>query len=186
MPDGSTLEPWPEEARQRLARFRVFDVQIARRRSPRTGRSHEFFVVDTLDWVNVLAFTRAGDLIAVRQYRHGSRSFTLEIPGGAIDPGEDPADAAAREVREETGYASDRPPVHLGAVSPNPALFGNRCHTYLIEGCELVGDLQQDHGEDIEVVTLPLPAFEDLVRTGAVDHALVLDALYLLRLHRGA
>ena len=73
----------------------------------------------------------------VRQYRHGAGQLTLETPGGLIDPGETPAEAAARELLEETGYAADEI-VSLGAVNPNPALFSNRLHGFLARGAQRV------------------------------------------------
>lgn len=174
--------PWPETRRHRLAQWYVFDVQIAHRVSPRTGQELGFFLIDTRDWVNVIAETTRGELVLVHQFRHGPAAPTLEIPGGAIEPGEEPAVAAARELREETGYASSATPIHLGTVNPNPALFSNRCHSYLIRGCERQGEPEPDPGEDFEVLTLPLAEVERMVRVGAIDHALVLNALYFLRL----
>jgi 8-oxo-dGTP pyrophosphatase MutT (NUDIX family) len=177
------LQPWPELGRERLTRFKIFEVLRVRRRSPRTDEPHDFFVVDTWDWVNIVAFTEAGELVLVEQYRHGPGAFTLEIPGGAVHPGEDPALAAVRELREESGYASAQTPILLGAVNPNPALFTNRCSTWLLRDCRRVGDVEPDPGEDLRVVTLPLDEVESRVRRGEIDHALVLDALYLFRLH---
>ena len=121
-----TPRPWREVRRQRLAQWYVFDVQIAHRISPRTGKELGFFLIDTRDWVNVIAETTAGELVLVWQFRHGPAAPTLEAPGGAIEPGEEPAVAAVRELREETGFASTQAPVFLGSVNPNPALFSNR------------------------------------------------------------
>ncbi|MGE0142417.1 MAG: NUDIX hydrolase [Planctomycetota bacterium] len=180
-----TPKPWPETRRARLAQYYVFDVQIAHRVSPRTGREMGFFIIDTLDWVNVIAETTAGEIVLVHQFRHGPATATIEIPGGAIELGENPAVAAARELREETGYASSSSPIYLGSVNPNPALFTNRCHSYLIRGCERVGDPDPDAGEDFEVLTLPLTELESRVLRGEIDHALVLNALYFLRLGGG-
>ena len=175
------LRPWERVADETLVRYKVFDVIKSRRRSPRTQTEIGFFLVRTPDWVNVVALTDAEELILVRQYRHGTDQAALEIPGGLIDPREtDPAAAAARELREETGYAAAHI-APLGVMTPNPAIFTNRCHTFLATGCRLAGELQQDPGEDIEVVLVPGHQVESLVRRGEIDHALVLAALLFWR-----
>ena len=179
-----TLRPWQETGRERLARLKVFDVYEATRISPRTGEEHHFFLVDTWDWVNIVAFNEDRELILVRQYRHGPCEFTVEIPGGVIEPSEDPERTAARELREETGYEA-RELTRIGTVNPNPALFSNRCHTYLALGCRKVGEIEQDRGEDLEVLTMSLGDVEDAVRRGEIDHSLVLSGLYFLRLREG-
>ncbi len=114
-------------------------------RSPRTGHARRIAVIDTFEWVNVVGVTPENDVLLVRQFRHGTGRISLEIPGGIVDPGEDPAHAAARELREETGYEGGAP-VHLGVVDPNPAILSNRCSTFLIEGCRRAGELQMDPG----------------------------------------
>lgn len=171
---------WDELGEETLLRYKVFQVVKARRRSPRTGADIGFFLVRTPDWVNVVAFTPADELILVRQYRHGTRELSLEIPGGLIDRGESDLAAAQRELREETGFATDSWQ-RLGAMTPNPAIFGNRCHVFLASGCRRVGDVQNDPGEDLEVVLVPAGQVDAMVRRGEIDHALVLAALHFHR-----
>lgn len=184
MPDS--IQPWPEETRSTLTSFKVFHAVSARRQSPRTGKFHDFFVLETWDWCNVVAFTVDRELILVRQYRHGSEAVSIEIPGGLIQPREDPGVAALRELREETGFSTELPLVRLGEVNPNSAIFTNRCSTWLAKDCVRVGDLQQDAGEDIEVVTMPLEQVRARVRDGSIDHALVLAGLYYFELSEGS
>lgn len=180
-----SLLPWPLVREERLLRYKVFDVHKTHRRSPRTGLEIGFFHVRTLDWVNIVALTDADELVLVRQYRPGPDRITLEIPGGAVDPGEELATAAARELREETGFAA-RELVCLGEVSPNPALFDNRISTYLARGCTRVGDVAPDPGEDLEVVVVPFAEAEAMAGRGEIDHALALSGLYLYRLWQQA
>jgi ADP-ribose pyrophosphatase len=177
------LKPWIHEQRELVADMGVFQLHRLRAQSPRTGHYRSFSVLNAGDWVNVLALTAAADVVLVRQFRHGTGDFTLEIPGGMVDPGETPAQAALRELREESGYAGDEP-VPLGVVTPNPALFNNRCHTYLVENCRRRYALEQDHGEDIEVITRPLRDIPGIIRAGGIHHALVVCAFWWLAQQR--
>ena len=172
-----TLQPWPEHGNERLAKFKVFDLRVAERTNPRTGIRTGMFHIDTPHWVNVVAWTVDEELLLVRQYRHGTCDFSLEIPGGLIDPTDrDPAAAARRELEEETGYrAGDL--VEVGQMTPNPALFTNRCWTFLATGCTADGAMAQDPGEDIEVVRMPAAEVRDAVCRGEIHHALVLAGL---------
>jgi 8-oxo-dGTP pyrophosphatase MutT (NUDIX family) len=165
-------------------RGRVFDVLRDTCVSPRTGDEHEFHLLECCDWVNVVPITPDDQVVLIRQFRHGVRDFSLEIPGGLIDP-EDPSPlhAGRRELREETGYDSDDL-VSLGWSHPNPALQGNRCHTFLARGVRKVGEPRLDGTEETEVVLVPRADLPELVQDGRIKHALVVVAFYLLGLPR--
>ena len=173
------LKPWSHEDRELAADMRVFRVHRLRARSPRTGRYRTISTIEAENWVNVVALTRKHHVVLVRQFRHGTREFTVEIPGGTINKGETPADAAVRELLEESGYAGDDP-IAIGVVTPNPAILNNRCHTYLIRNCRRITDPEPDEGEDIEVLTRPLREIPQMVRCGGIDHALVICAFWWL------
>jgi len=180
--DGAPLRPWPLLSTEALADFVVFRVRRELSENPRTGEPHRFVVFEGSDWVNVVALTGGGELVLVRQWRHGTGEETLEIPGGTVDAGDpSPLAAAVRELREETGYASDDW-TELGWVHPNPAIQSNRCTTFLARGCVRVGDPEPDGGEDLLVELRPAAEAAELVTTGRIRHALVLVAFHFWRL----
>jgi 8-oxo-dGTP pyrophosphatase MutT (NUDIX family) len=171
------IQPWTFLDSKVLQSCRVFQLKNERYRSPRTGQEHEFYILDSSDWVNVVPLTADGKVILVKQYRFGTKELSLEIPGGMLDHGDTPARAASRELLEETGYAGDEP-ILLGKVNSNPAIHTNRCYTYLIRNVIFRNPPRQDTTEDIEVQKVPLSQIPQLIREGKITHALVIAAFY--------
>jgi 8-oxo-dGTP pyrophosphatase MutT (NUDIX family) len=159
-------------------RTRVFDLHEVSFRHPDRDHVREFSVVEAPDWINIIPLTADRQVVMVRQYRVGIEDFTLEIPGGMCDPGEDPRTAACREMREESGYDSDDV-VPLGWVHPNPAVQTNRCHTFLARNARQVANPDPDPDEILEVTTVPLDDVPGLIADGTISHALVIAAFHL-------
>jgi 8-oxo-dGTP pyrophosphatase MutT (NUDIX family) len=136
----------------------------------------DIFVFACPDWCNVIAETPEGELVFIWQYRYGTDELSLEIPGGVIDPGEEPLEAARRELKEETGYEADSFEL-VSVVEPNPALQGNRCFTYLARGARLTGATSFDDLEDLETLVVPRAELAALIDDRVVTHALVVVAL---------
>jgi 8-oxo-dGTP pyrophosphatase MutT (NUDIX family) len=119
------------------------------------------------------------EVVFVRQFRHGSEGISLEIPGGMVDPGEDPQVAAVRECLEESGYQAGSVE-SLGVLNPNPALFPNKLHTYVARQCEGIGAIANTSTEHTEVELVPMKDLPELLQSGAIDHALVAATLWRL------
>ncbi len=161
--------------------YKVFGVRQVVRRSSRTGRPGRFQILHMPRWTNVVALTEDDEVVLVEQYRHGLDTVTLEIPGGIVDDGEDPAAAAARELLEETGYSGSEPQL-IGTVHPNPAIQDNACTTWLIADARLTAEPSPDEGEHIEVLTWPRRDLPALLRDGRITHSLVVGAFHWLYL----
>jgi ADP-ribose pyrophosphatase len=172
------IKPWEKIRSKFIGDFRIFKLRSDFKISPRTGREHDFFVLDSVNWVNVIAITPDQKLVMVEQYRHGSNTVELEIPGGMMDVDEsDPVATAVRELREETGYAGERAR-ELGKIWSNPAILTNTTYTVLIENCELKHGLEFDSGEDLITKLVPVAEIPKLVADGKIGHSLVVVALY--------
>jgi 8-oxo-dGTP pyrophosphatase MutT (NUDIX family) len=172
------IRPWRQISSRLLGNYRVFSVREERKVSPRTGAEHDFFIIDSTNWVNVIALTPEKQIILVEQYRHGSNTVELEIPGGVMDPDDPSPEATARrELVEETGYVGEQPTL-VGHVFPNPAIMSNHCHTVLVQNCRFVRPVQFDDGEDLATTLAPLEQVPELVASGRIQHSLVVAALY--------
>jgi 8-oxo-dGTP pyrophosphatase MutT (NUDIX family) len=176
------IKPWKCIQSKPAQSFRVFSIRTDTTISPLTGMEHDFYIIESMDWINVIPLTDDHHVVMVRQYRHGSKEVSLEIPGGLLNSGDTPEKAAARELLEETGYEAEEY-VKMGGITPNPAIFNNRCYIFLARNLKKVGNPMPDQTEDIEVVLIPLSEIPDLIQKGKIDHAIVIAAFFLFFLH---
>jgi len=179
MPAKPKPATWKTVESHKVYTTRIFDLHHHRRHHHQRGH-HDFYVLEAPDWVNIIPLTEREDVVMVRQFRHGTEDFTLEIPGGMVDPEDaDPAAAARREMQEESGYDSEDI-IALGKVHPNPAIQGNYCHTFLARGVRQGVKIELDTTEETEVVLVPLASIKDLIAGGEITHALVIAAFSFL------
>src|SRR6186713_2310678 len=178
------IKPWPKLGSRSVGDYRIFSVRSDEKVSPRTGQRHDFFVIESVDWVNVLAVTPDDHLVMVEQYRHGSNTVELEIPGGVMDSVDrSPLETGVRELREETGYEGEGARL-LADVFSNPAIMSNTTHTVLVDHCQLKYECQLDSGEDLLTRLVPVSQVPVLVAAGKIKHPLVVVALYHFDLFR--
>jgi len=157
----------------------IFRLRTVHRRSP-GGKKAPFVSVDAPDWVTIIPELTTGEdteFLMVRQYRHGSERVEMEFPAGVVDPGEQPSQAAVRELLEETGYRASEIR-EIGSVSPNPAFMTNRTHTYIARGLEKISELKLDEHEILDVHRVK---YKDLIGTIGLrpyDNAITLQAWF--------
>ena len=175
---------WRRERSERVADCRIFKVRRDFSVDPREGRVHDFYVIEAPDWINVVPLTGEGEVVLIEQYRHGSEEVSLEIPGGMVDPGEQPHETAARELLEETGYEA-REVALLGKTRPNPAIQDNWIHTFVARGCVRRGEPSNAGTEWTRVRLVPLAQVPTLIAEGQIAHSLVVVGFHWLGLAGG-
>jgi 8-oxo-dGTP pyrophosphatase MutT (NUDIX family) len=156
--------------------LKIFQVRYDRVINPRNAAELEVVVLDTPDWVDIVAVTADKKLLVIDQYRFGTQSTTTEIPAGAVHPGETPQEAAVRELREETGYETDQWQ-YLGWVQPNPAFHNNICHQFLARNVVRSTAPSLDVGESISVRALTADEIRAEVAEGRIRNSLALLGL---------
>jgi 8-oxo-dGTP pyrophosphatase MutT (NUDIX family) len=158
--------------------FSVPFVSISRTHSVRDGdgRRARFYRLHFPDWANIFAITPEDEVVFVHQFRQGVMEYTLELPGGVMEPGEDPLEGARRELVEETGYTSDEW-ITLGPVYPNPAIQDNRCTTFIARNARRTHPTDFDTDEELEIETIPLAQVAERTLHGQVTNAVIVAGL---------
>ena len=170
------MDPWRKLAEGTA--YSGFRHVLRRRFALGDGHEAEFEILANPDTVAVLAVTEADEVVLVRQFRPGPEELLYELPGGAMDEGEEPADAARRELLEETGYEGNLCPTGshwAGAYSTH------RRHAFVAVDCYRIAEPRPEDNEVVEVSLMPFSAFRAHVRSGQLTDVaaayLGLDAL---------
>lgn len=175
------VKKWKTLERKTGEDYRIFTVDSVHRESQVSGKSSNFFLVNSPDWITIIPVITDENgnksFLMVKQYRHGSDCITLEFPAGMVDPGEDSLETAKRELLEETGYMADSIK-QIGKVNPNPAFMTNSTTTFIAEGLKLVSGQDLDEHEEIEVVKVPVEQFRKKVGGEEVNSAITIQAYY--------
>ena len=174
----STLGEWKLLEDTVFLETPVFSVVGRRCLSPKDGQEKIFACLLAPEWANVLAVTPDGRILLVRQFRHGTREFSLELPGGVVEKGQTPLEAAKRELSEETGYIPESIEL-LCSLRPNPALFGNTIHTFLAKNVVPAGHTDFDENEELDLSFATESELKLMIIDGRIDHAMMGAAIGL-------
>lgn len=146
------------------------------------GSISEMWRLDYDDEILVFAITKKQEVVLIRQYRHGIQKVIWELPGGSVDEGESPHEAAKRELMEETGFTSDTL-IEIGRGSPIPAIFTNTLYYFLALNVEYSGKQSAWDAKNIEVSLIPLDEVVTMARRGDLSSALNSSALFFVLAH---
>ena len=173
------LKPWRVTASRPVFQDPWIDVRADTCGTDAGATIAPYYVLNGLDWVNVLALDAQDRVVMVRLYRHGLAQMSLELPGGIMDRTDSsPATAAARELLEETGHTCD-PLIPVGWLSPNPANHANRMHIFAARGARLVRPPQREPGETMRMELIPRAEVRRMALAGELVSALHVAAVLM-------
>lgn len=138
-----------------------------------------YYVNEYADWVNAIVLTKEKQILLVKQYRYAAQDFFLETPAGKPEGNEAYENAILREVREETGFITEKEPILLGEFYVNPATQTNKVVTFLILDAYKVFDQELDSTEFIDVHLVDLNDMETMIANGEINQLFTVSAYYL-------
>lgn len=171
---------WKKIKTTQEADCRIFKIQRVTFEHEQRKKSGDFFVLETSSWVHVVALTPENEIVMVKQFRFGTENLSWEVPGGLMEEGESPIEAAQRELREETGYVGTDPQV-IAAISPNPAIQSNTCYFVLLRNATKQLVIDWDEHEEILTETVPVKEVEEWAHSGKIFHSLSITSLFFLQ-----
>jgi 8-oxo-dGTP pyrophosphatase MutT (NUDIX family) len=175
-----TPQLWKKTGTTLHADCRIFKVHKVRFEHERRATGGDFFVMDTPNWVHVVALTPARELVMVQQFRFGTETLSWEVPGGLMESGESPEAAGLRELREETGFVGGNCEL-MASIAPNPAIQNNRCFLVLVRDAVQREPLNWDEHEEIRTQTIDLETADTWARDGTIMHSLSITSLFFLQ-----
>ncbi len=167
-------------AKETVARSRLFHVeQLGLRFSNGREVQYERLKSSSAGAVLVVPMLDATTVLLIREYAAGVERYELALPKGRVEPGEDLAAAANREIREEVGYAARRL-TQLKSMTLSPGYFSHATHIFLAEDL-YPARLEGDEPEEIEVVPWSLEQLPQLLEQEDCTEARSIAALYMVR-----
>ncbi len=181
---NETTTHWERTYSEIAADLKLFRARFDWMKNPRNGVIQKMIVLESPDATNIVAITEDQQMLFVRQYRFGTGSDVLELPGGLVDSGEYHAETAPRELREETGYTGGHW-TYLGKIPSNPVFMTNTIFHYLAENVAQTHELSPDAGEDLRVEMMPVDEVFRRWRAGFFQHPHTVNALLLFFSQKG-
>jgi ADP-ribose pyrophosphatase len=172
------MNKWEILQRKIVFERSVYNIEELYCKHPAKQQEYNFTVMNTPDWVNIVALIEEDTFLMVEQHRLGINEITIETPAGIIESGETPEQAALRELQEETGYSTNNL-IPLKSLKANPAIMNTNIHFFAAERCFSVSKQKLDDEEDINIKILNRSELNEKFKNGILNHSIIITAIQL-------